>query len=148
MEGHAEAKAEIDQLIASFFEAFGNRGGRPSLANVRELLVREGLIAKCVASTPEISTLEDFITPRQELLSGGSLTGFEEVETSETTQVFGHIAHRLSIYQKSGVLHGTSFVIRGVKSFQLLETPAGWRILSMTWDDEREDFSLEETDSP
>jgi ribosomal-protein-serine acetyltransferase len=142
MEGHAEAKAEIDRLIASFFGAFDNRGGRPSVAKVRELFVREGLFAKCVASIPEISTLDDFIAPRQELLSGGTLTDFEEVETSETTQVFGHTAYRLSTYQKSGVLQGTSFVTRGVKSFQLLETPAGWRILSMTWDDEREGFLL------
>ena len=144
MEGRAEAKEEIDQLIATFFGLFNNRGGSPpDLARVRELFVREGLIAKCVASTPEISTLEDFIAPRRELLSSGTLTDFEEVETSETTQVFGHIAHRLSIYQKSGVLRGTPFVTRGVKSFQLLETPAGWRILSMTWDDEREGFQLE-----
>ena len=144
MEGRAKANAEIDQLIASFFGLFNNRGGsRPDLARARELFVREGLIAKCVASPPEISTLEDFIAPRQELLSSGTLTDFEEVETSQTTQVFGHIAHRLSTYQKSGVLQGTPFVTRGIKSFQLLETPAGWRILSMTWDDEREDFQLE-----
>jgi ribosomal-protein-serine acetyltransferase len=143
MEDRAEAGAEIDQLIASFFGLFNNlAGSRPNLAKVRELFVREGLIAKCLASTPEISTLEDFIAPRQELLSSGTLTDFEEVETSETTQVFGHIAHRLSTYQKSGVLQGAPFVTRGVKSFQLLETPAGWRILSMTWDDEREDFQL------
>jgi ribosomal-protein-serine acetyltransferase len=143
MEGRAEAHAEIDQLIRSFFALFNNRGGsRPNLAKVRELFVREGLIAKCVASTPEISTLDDFIAPRQELLSGGALIDFEEVETSETTRVFGHIAHRVSIYQKSGVLQGTPFVTRGVKSFQLIETPAGWRILGITWDDEREDFSV------
>ena len=144
MERHAEAKEQIDQLIASFFDLFNNRGGRrPDLAGVRELFVREGLIAKCVASTPEVTTLEDFIAPRRELLSSGTLTEFEEVETSETTQVFGHIAHRLSHYRKSGVHQGTPFVTKGVKSFQLLETPEGWRILSMTWDDEREGFQLE-----
>ena len=143
MAGRVEAGAEIDQLIASFFGLFNNREGhRPDLAGVRELFVPEGLIAKCVNSTPEISTLENFIAPRQKLLSGGTLTDFEEVETAETTQVLGHIAHRLSTYRKSGVLQGTPFVTRGVKSFQLLETPAGWRILSVTWDDEREDFSI------
>ena len=137
MEGRAEAGAEIDQLIASFFGLFNNRGGsRPDLAGARKLFVPESVIAKCVASNPEISTLEEFIAPRQELLSSGTLTDFEEVEISATTQMFGHIAHRLSTYEKRGVLEGTPFVTRGVKSFQLVETPAGWRILSVTWDDE------------
>jgi ribosomal-protein-serine acetyltransferase len=140
-----DARAEIDRLIASFFGLFNNRGGRrPDLARARELFVREGVIAKCVASTPEISTLEDFIAPRQELLTSGTLTDFEEVETSATTEIHGHIAHRVSNYRKSGVLEGTPFVTRGVKNFQLLETPSGWRILSMTWDDEREGFKPEE----
>lgn len=131
------AKAEIDRLIANFFSLFSNRGGsRADVAGVRNLFVTQGLIAKCVASAPEILTLEEFITPREELLSDGTLTDFAEVETSETTQVFGHIAQRVSTYEKSGVLHGEPFVTRGVKTFQLIETPAGWRILSMTWDDE------------
>lgn len=137
------ANAEIEQLIASFFGLFNNRGGRRAdLARIHELFVPEGRIAKCVASTPEISNLEDFIAPRRELLSSGTLTDFEEVETSETTHVFGHIAHRLSTYQKRGVLEGTLFVTRGIKSFQLIHTADGWRILSMTWDDEREGFQL------
>ena len=136
--------AEIDQLIASFFELFGNRGGRrPDLGRIRELLVPEGVLARCVTSIPEVSGLEDFIGPREELLSSGTLTDFEEVEISHHTQVWGHLAHRLSRYQKSGSLRGTAFVTRGIKSFQLVETPGGWRILSMTWDDEREGFSLD-----
>lgn len=134
-----EATVEIDRLVAWFFRLFNNRGGRPpDLSRIHELFVPEGVIAKCVDSAPEISTLDNFIAPRRELLSGGSLTEFEEVELSATTQVFGHIAHRLSTYQKSGVLQGTRFVTRGVKSFQFLETPPGWRILSVTWDDERD----------
>jgi ribosomal-protein-serine acetyltransferase len=145
MEGRAEARAEIDQLIASFFGLFNNRGGQgPDVGRVRDLFVTEGLIARCVDSTPEIFSLETFIAPRQEMLSNGTLTEFEEVETSGTTHVLGHIAHRLSTYRKSGVLQGTPFATRGVKSFQLLETPSGWRILSMAWDDEREEFPLDD----
>ena len=144
MEHGVGARAEIDQLIASFFELFGNRGGRrPDLGRIRELFVPEGVLARCVGSIPEVSGLEDFIAPREELLSSGTLTEFEEVEISETTQVLGHLAHRLSRYRKRGILRGTAFVTRGVKSFQLLETPGGWRILSVTWDDEREGFSLD-----
>jgi len=130
-------KADIDRLIASFFAVFDNRAGkRADVAGIRDLFVADGLIAKCVAPAPEIMALDDFIEPREELLSNGTLIDFFEVETSETTQIFGHIAQRLSNYEKSGILNGTPFVTRGVKTFQLLQTPAGWRILSMMWDDE------------
>ncbi len=143
MDVRTETVVAIDQLIAAFFAVFDNHGGRqPDVGRMRELFAERGVLAKCVASAPEISTVEEFIAPRQELLTSGALTDFEEVETSATTQVFGHIAHRQSTYRKSGLLHGAPFVTRGVKSFQFLETPAGWRILSVTWDDEREGFAV------
>jgi hypothetical protein len=120
------AKREIDHLTESFFALFSNRNGaEPDLRRIHDLVVPEGVIAKCVDPTPEISNLEEFIAPRQELLTRGPLLEFAETEISEETQIFGHIAHRLSTYEKSGVLDGVSFTTRGVKSFQFIETAAG-----------------------
>ena len=139
----ADVKNEIDQLTAAFFGLFSNLdGARPELERIFDLFVPQGLIAKCGERDPEISTLRDFIAPRQELLSNGSLTEFSEVETSESTQIFGSIATRWSVYRKSGRRDGTWFSSRGVKSFQFVETPRGWRILSMSWDDERPGFAI------
>lgn len=141
----ADAKSEIDRLTESFFQLFSNRGGAtPRLERIFDLFVPEGIIARCGDGTAEITTLQEFITPRRELLTNGTLTEFSEVETSENTRVFGHIANRLSTYQKSGVLRGRPFSSRGMKSFQFVRTPAGWRILSMAWDDEREGFAVNE----
>jgi len=140
---HPKTKAEIDRLISAFFGLFCNQNGmRPDLSRVHDLFVKEGVIARCVAASAEIMTLDQFIGPRVELLSSGTLTDFAERETSETTEVLGHIARRLCTYEKRGVLRGEAFVTRGVKSFQLLETPVGWRILSMAWDDERDGFDI------
>jgi len=139
-----DAKAEIDRLTDSFFALFSNRDGVPKLDRIFDLFVPNGLIAKCTGSDPEISTLHDFIAPRQELLTNGSLTDFSESETSERTQIFGNIAQRLSMYQKSGCLDGVPFATRGVKTFQFLRTRIGWRILSVSWDDEREGLAIEE----
>jgi ribosomal-protein-serine acetyltransferase len=137
-------KDEIDRLTASFFALFSNRGGaQPEVARARNLFAPGGVIARCVDTEPEVLTLEEFIAPRQLLLADGTLTGFQECETSETTLIFGHIAQRTSFYQKSGLLNGVPFTARGVKSFQFLETPEGWRILSMLWDDERPGFALD-----
>jgi hypothetical protein len=140
----ADAKAEIDRLADSFFELFSNRDGAPVLDRIFDLFVPNGLIAKCTGPDPEISTLQEFIAPRQELLTNGTLTDFAESETSERTQIFGNIAQRLSTYQKSGCLNGVPFSTRGVKTFQFVRARTGWRILSVTWDDEREGLAIEE----
>lgn len=141
----ADARLQIDRLTSAFFGLFSNLdGARPDLEKIFDLFVPQGLIVKCGGPDPEISTLRDFITPRQELLSDGSLTEFSEVETSESTQIFGSLASRLSVYRKSGCRDGTWFSSRGVKSFQFVETPRGWRILSMSWEDERPGFSISE----
>jgi hypothetical protein len=139
-----DAKAEIDRLTDSFFALFCNRDGAPELDRIFDLFVPDGLIAKCTSADPEISTLREFIAPRHELLTNGSLTDFSESETSERTAIFGNIAHRISTYQKSGHLDGVPFSTRGVKTFQFVRTLAGWRILSVTWDDERENLVIEQ----
>jgi hypothetical protein len=140
----ADAKAEIDRLADSFFALFSNRDGAPVLDRIFDLFVPNGLIAKCTDPDPEISTLQEFIAPRQELLTNGTLTDFSESETFERTQIFGNIAQRLSTYQKSGRLDGVPFSARGVKTFQFVRTRTGWRILSVTWDDERDGLAIKE----
>ncbi len=140
-----DAKAEIDRLAESFFGLFSNRDGvRPDLGRIFDLFIPNGLIAKCTGPDPEISTLHEFIAPRQELLTNGSLTDFSESETSEGTHIFGNTAQRVSTYQKSGCLNGVPFSTRGVKTFQFVRTRIGWRILSVSWDDERDGLAIEE----
>lgn len=76
------------------------------------------------------------------MVSCGELTRFRESKLSETTQVFGNVAHRYSAYAKSGTMNGVPFEARGVISTQFVRTPAGWKISAMTWDDERPGLSL------
>ena len=142
--GQVEAKAEIDRLSESFFGLFSNRDGAPDLERIFDLFVPNGLLAKCTGPDPEISTLRQFIAPRQDLLTNGTLTEFSESESSESTQIFGNVAQRISTYQKSGCLDGVPFSTRGVKTFQFVRTRTGWRILSVTWDDERDGLAIEE----
>jgi len=41
----------------------------------------------------------------------------------------------------AGCLDGRAFRTRGMKTFQFVRTPAGWRISAVAWDDEREGLS-------
>ena len=132
------AKAEIDHLVGSFFALFSNGKGRePDLHRIFDLFVPPGILIKASGQEPEITSIQDFISPRQALLTDGTLTDFSETETSHSTFIFGKIAHRVSAYQKSGRLNGEWFSAQGMKSFQFIHTAMGWRISSMAWDDER-----------
>lgn len=131
-------RAAIDAVIAAFFGAFSNKYGPADLNRLRGLTIAQCIIVK--ASVPEIYGLEDFIAPRAKLLNDGPLAEFEEVETSSSTDIFGNIAQRLSLYRKSGILSGNPFAATGVNQFLLVRMDTGWKIAAVTWDDEREGF--------
>jgi hypothetical protein len=140
---HDAVKHELDALASAFFEAVSfEPGGAPPYGNIHGLFITAGLLIKNTASTPEISTVAEFIAPRQALVDGGALTRFREWELSETTQVFGNIAHRYSAYGKAGTQNGKDFEARGVISTQFIKTPGGWKMSAMAWDDERPGLSL------
>ena len=80
--------------------------------------------------------------PRAAMVRAGELTRFREVELSETTVVFGNVAHRFSAYAKSGMMKGIPFEGRGMISSQFVLTPDGWRMSAMAWDDERPGLSI------
>jgi hypothetical protein len=141
----SDVKAELDRLSADFFRAVSFEAGEmPPYDGIRLLFVDGGLLVKNSGSTPEISTVGQFIEPRLALVRSGELTRFREWELSETTQLFGNVAHRFSAYAKTGTLKGVPFEARGMISTQFILTPAGWKMCSMAWDDERPGLSIAE----
>jgi hypothetical protein len=136
-------KVEIDRLIKDFFSVFCNQGGaRPCLERIHGMFIKEGLIIKNAGAVPEINNLQQFISPRERILTDGTLREFTEEEVSDRTDICGNIAQRISFYRKSGILSGQPFQGRGVKTSQLIRTAEGWKLSSLAWDDEREGFAL------
>jgi SnoaL-like domain len=130
------AKTELDALTAEFFGAFDNRAGQPAdVARIRSLMLPGAVIVK---TGPEFTvyTVEEFIEPRERLLAEGRLTDFAEWETSERTEIAGDIASRVGEYSKSGLLDGQPYEGTGVKTFQFVRTPQGWRIVAFSWWDQ------------
>jgi hypothetical protein len=80
--------------------------------------------------------LHTFIEPRRKILTDGTLTGFEEIETKAATKIAGNIAQRFSQYQKSGLLNEKHFKAHGNKFFQFIKTNSGWKINSIVWEDD------------
>ncbi|WP_369264933.1 nuclear transport factor 2 family protein [Streptomyces sp. R35] len=130
------SKTDIDLVTAEFFGAFDNRGGKtPDVTRIRRLVLPSGIIVK---TGPEFTvyTLDEFIEPRQQLLTDGRLIEFSEWETAERTEIAGDIASRFSDYQKSGTMDGKPFKGGGTKTIQLVRTPEGWRITALSWHDQ------------
>ncbi|GAA1261656.1 hypothetical protein GCM10009665_59190 [Kitasatospora nipponensis] len=127
------SKNEIDQLTAEFYGAFDNRGGRTAdVDRLRRLIIPGGVIVVTGAKFT-VCTVEEFIAPRERLLSEGRLVEFFEWETVERTDIAGDIASRFGEYRKSGTLDGEPYEGGGSKTFQFVRTPEGWRIAAFSW---------------
>ena len=145
----AAVNAEFDRLTEGFFRAVSfEEGTTPLYESIYELFIEAGLLIKNTSSTPEISTVSQFIEPRLAAVRSGDLTRFNEVELCETTEIFGNVAHRFSSYAKSGTMKGIPFTARGMISTQFVQTPEGWKISAMAWDDERPGLSIPEDYEP
>jgi hypothetical protein len=140
---NVSAKREIDLLTSAFFSAVSfKEGEKPDYQNLYQIFIESGQFFKNISGSPEISTVSQFIEPRQKLIAAGELTSFRETEMAEITEIFGNIAHRFSHYEKSGRSAGSEIVGRGIISLQFVMTGNGWRISSMAWDDERAGLTI------
>ncbi len=139
MSDQESVQLEHKRLVDGFFDSVSFEVGAatPSYGRIHELFIETGLLIKNSGATPEVSSLHQFIEPRQASVDCGDLTRFHEAELGATTDVFGSVAHRFSGYEKSGILKGVHFEAKGMVSTQFVLTPIGWRISAMAWDDER-----------
>jgi hypothetical protein len=142
-QNRSSVKDELDRLTAEFFRAVSfETGEAPTYQKIHSLFIDSGLLIKNSGPIPEVSSIRQFIESRQALVNAGELTHFHEGEISETTEIFGNVAHRFSAYEKSGTQKGVLFETRGMISTQFILTPAGWRMSAMAWDDERPGLSI------
>ena len=146
---HSPVKAELDRLTMKFFHAVSFEPGQaPSYASIAALFIERGLLINNVGSAPEISSVQEFVAPRDALVNSGTLTQFLESEISEFTGIFGNVAHRFSAYAKSGTLNAKPFEARGMITTQFVNTPEGWKMSAMAWDDERPGLSIAQLTEP
>jgi hypothetical protein len=138
-----DIRADLKALTDEFFRAVSfETGQRPAYARIRELFIDDGKLIKNSSEVPEISSVDDFVASRQRMFDSGALTSFDEVETAETTEVFGNIAHRFSTYEKRGTIDGEAVEGAGLISTQFIRTASGWKMSSMAWDDERPGLAI------
>ncbi|MBL4643785.1 MAG: hypothetical protein JKY44_09365 [Flavobacteriaceae bacterium] len=131
-------QALIDKVTHQFFSAFTNiNGKKPAIQHLKKICIEQVVIINNNSQVPAIYTLESFIKPREELLTNGTLINFSESEISHNTEIFNTIAHRFSLYKKSGVLNGVEFYTEGMKTIQFIKVAGKWKICSIAWSDKK-----------
>lgn len=141
----ADDQAELDALMGRFLACVSfAEGERPAYDRLAGLFTAGARVIRTGPEPSESSTLHEFVEVRARRVEAGELTSFEETEVAETTELFGNVAHRFSIYEKHGTTPQAPIGGRGAISTQFVRTPDGWRISSMAWDDERPGLELPE----
>jgi hypothetical protein len=134
----AELRRELDRLIAHFLAAVSfDAGQTPRYERLHDLFVEAGLLFNATGATLEISSVGRFIETRRASFDSGTVLRYTVRELDAESAGFGRVAHRCSLIAREGMAAGARFESSGMLFTQFLLTPAGWRLGSAAWDDQR-----------
>ena len=128
---------EIDRIVSRLFDAISFRESEPpSMHEIEQLFIADGLLTDYNEEEPLTLGVTDFIEHFEGLVKSGDIPSLEDKEIHQDTEIFGRIAHRTSYYEARNSVDDTHPFAVGVNSIQLIKTSEGWRIVSMTWNDD------------
>ncbi len=136
---------EIDDLTKDFYKAISFVSSEPpDFTPVKILFYGNGILINNSFSTPITFTAESFIEAMGSQVAEGAIEQFMERELYSKTEVFGRVAHRISVYEYNFADHEQQRLPRGLNFIQFVQIEGNWRILSMAWFDENENHLIPE----
>jgi hypothetical protein len=111
-------------------------GDEPDWEGMMEVFAPNALLTRITPERVEHFDLASFQLMAQEMLDLGIYTGFYEHEIARRAEIFGSLAHVLSVYETKRSETAAGCLGRGVNSIQLLWAGDSWRVLSLLWDEE------------
>ncbi len=136
---------EIDYLVNDFYKSISfARSVPPDFSLVKILFYGSGILINNSFSTPITFTAESFIETMESQVAEGTIEQFMERELYSKTEVFGKVAHRISVYEYNFADHERQRLPRGVNFIQFVQIEDNWCILSMAWYDENENHLIPE----
>jgi hypothetical protein len=130
-------KAVLDAYGAICFK----KGERPRYDEIRNYFIPQAQMINFRTDTAEVTNLSQFIYLYRTVMETGKVSLFYEKELYGKTEQFGNIASRISTYKTYMNTMDTAEE-RGVNSFQLIKTPAGWKVSSIIWDVEKPSLKI------
>jgi hypothetical protein len=119
-------------------------GKHPDLNRLKSLFLLPGILINNNEENPVVWDLETFVEIYREQLSSGAVASFTEEEISRRTEIFGNIAHRFSTYRARIQAGDSESVILGINSIQFIKTQGAWQVVSIIWNDQKEDRPIPE----
>jgi hypothetical protein len=104
--------------------------------SIKNYFIPEAQLINFRTDTAAVTSLPQFVAFYKQFIESNKVKLFYEEELFGRTEQFGKIAHRISTY-KTYLNTRDSAIERGVNSFQLIKTPAGWKVSSIIWDVEK-----------
>jgi hypothetical protein len=111
-------------------------GEAPRYAEIKNYFIPQAQLINFRTDSAQVTNINQFIYLYRTLVETEHIHSFYEKELFGKTEQFGNIAHRISTYA-TYINHPDSLAERGVNSFQLIKTKAGWKVSSIIWDVEK-----------
>ena len=136
---------EIDYLTKDFYQAISfGQSPPPDFTPVKILFYGAGILINNSFSKPITFTAESFVNAMESQVADGAIEQFMQRELHANTEIFGKVAHRISIYEYNFADHEMPKLPRGINFIQFVQIDGHWRILSMAWADENENHLIPE----
>jgi hypothetical protein len=136
---------EIDSLTRKFYECVCfNPEHYPKYDQLQELFYGDGKLMNSNFDQPLEFTVQSYIQAIMHQIDDGNARFFSQQEISDVTEVFGKTAQRISVYEYTFEAETTQSWKRGVNYMQFILIDGQWKIVSMLWNDEKEELRIPE----
>ena len=126
----------LDKTLREMYEVISfPEGGEPDWEQMKTVFHAQARFTRITSEGIDYFDLRSFQDMAVEMLDRGVYTAFFEAEIARRAQVFGSLAHVLSVYETKRSPDAASCLARGVNSIQLLREGGSWRVLSLVWDE-------------
>ena len=126
----------LETILRRLYEVISfPAGGAPDWQGMRGVFSRWARITRVTPEGVDALELGSFEAMFTEMLESGFVTSFHEEELSRRVEVFGSVAHVLSVYETRRLPEAQSALSRGINSIQLLWDGVRWAIVSLVWDE-------------
>lgn len=136
---------EIDYLTKNFYQGVSfDRSTPPDFTALKILFYGTGMLINNTFSKPITFSAESFVKAMESQAADGAVEQFMQREIHSSTELFGKVAHRISVYEYNYSDHVMAKLPRGINFIQFVQIEGHWRILSMAWADENENHLIPE----
>ena len=126
----------LETILRRLYEVISfPAGGAPDWQGMRGVFSPWARITRVTPEGVDALELGTFEAMFTEMLESGFVTSFHEEELSRRVEVFGSVAHVLSVYETKRLPEAQSALSRGINSIQLLWDGVRWAVVSLVWDE-------------